>query len=126
MEQDKADWFGVSQSTVSRITNTWINFIYLQLKQIPLWSPKQIIELFMQRVFTYKHVQGACWDLPKRCCDLCLTIIVPGSISDKELVMTDKGFDIEDDLIPIGVKLNIPPFLRGTSLTSKKPARLDR
>ncbi len=27
-------------------------------------------------------------------------------------VMADKGFDIED-LIPIGAKLNIPPFLRG-------------
>ena len=51
-----------------------------------------------------------------------------GSISDKELscrsgilevlepgdsVMADKGFDIEEDLIPLGVKLNIPPFLRG-------------
>ncbi len=40
--------------------------------------------------------------------------------------MADKGFDIEDDLIPIGVRLNIPPFLRGTSLASKKPAGLDR
>ena len=50
-----------------------------------------------------------------------------GSISNKELtrrsgilellepgdsVMADKGFDIEEDLIPLGVKLNIPPFLR--------------
>ena len=48
----------------------------------------------------------------------------PGSISDKELthldllepgdtVMADKDFDIEEYLIPLGVKLNIPPFLRG-------------
>ena len=27
--------------------------------------------------------------------------------------MADRGFDIEDDLILLGVKLNISPFLRG-------------
>ena len=27
--------------------------------------------------------------------------------------MADRGFDIEDDLILQGVRLNIPPFLRG-------------
>ena len=27
--------------------------------------------------------------------------------------MADKGFKIEEDLISLGVKLNIPPFLRG-------------
>ena len=49
-----------------------------------------------------------------------------GSISDRQLVeqsgilqkledgnevMADKGFDIQDILAPLGVKLNIPPFL---------------
>ena len=53
--------------------------------------------------------------------------LYPGSISDKELtrqcglldklesgdsVMADRGFDIEDDLILLGIKLNILPFLR--------------
>lgn len=49
-----------------------------------------------------------------------------GSISDRDLViasgildklergdsvMADKGFEIEDLLVPLGVRLNIPPFL---------------
>ena len=57
--------------------------------------------------------------------------LFPGSISDKELtrksglldllergdsVMADRGFDIEVDLILQGVRLNIPPFLRGKQL----------
>ena len=54
--------------------------------------------------------------------------LYPGCISDKELtrrsglfdlldrddsVMADRGFDIEEDLSLLGVRLNIPPFLRG-------------
>ena len=54
--------------------------------------------------------------------------LFPGSISDKELprqsgllhllqpgdsIMADRGFDIMEDLSSLGVKLNIPPFLRG-------------
>ena len=51
-----------------------------------------------------------------------------GTISDKRLtqmsgildlleqgdsVMADRGFDIQDDLTPVGVALNMPPFLKG-------------
>ena len=54
--------------------------------------------------------------------------LYPGCISDKELtrrsglfdlldrddsVIADRGFDIEEDLALLGVRLNIPPFLRG-------------
>ena len=54
--------------------------------------------------------------------------LYPGCISDKELtrcsglfdlldrddsVMADRGFDIEEDLALLGVRLNIPPFLKG-------------
>ena len=43
MEQDPAYRFGVSQPTVSRIISTWVNFIYLKLKEIPLWPPKDLL-----------------------------------------------------------------------------------
>ena len=54
--------------------------------------------------------------------------LYPGSISDQMLtrksglldllekgdsVMADRGFNIQDDLTPLGVKINIPPFLKG-------------
>ena len=56
--------------------------------------------------------------------------LYPGNISDKELtrqsglldllehrdsIMADRGFNIMEDLAPHGVKVNIPPFLRGKS-----------
>jgi len=28
-------------------------------------------------------------------------------------VLADRGFNIQDDLTPLGVKVNIPPFLKG-------------
>ena len=61
--------------------------------------------------------------------------LFPGSTSDKELtrrsgildlleprdsVMADCGFDIEEHLVLLGVKLNIPPFLRGKLQLSEK------
>ena len=61
--------------------------------------------------------------------------LLPGSISDKELtrrcgilnllvsggsVMADRGFDIEENLFLLGVKFNIPPFLKGKAQLSAK------
>ena len=48
-EQDIANRFQVSQSTVSRIVCTWINFLYLQLKDIPLWPPRELVQMNMPK-----------------------------------------------------------------------------
>ena len=35
-----------------------------------------------------------------------------------DAIMADWGFDIQDDFIPFGVKLNMPPYLKGKSQLS--------
>ena len=37
--------------------------------------------------------------------------------------MADRGFDIEEDLIPLRVRLNIPPFLRGKTQLNERETR---
>ena len=64
-----------------------------------------------------------------------ISSLYPGSISDKQItqksgilyllepgdsVMANRGFDIEDDLILLGVHLNIPPFLPGKQQLSQQ------
>ena len=55
MEQDIAFRFVVSQSTVSRIVITWTNFLFLELKKIPLWPPKEVITGNMPKQFKEKY-----------------------------------------------------------------------
>ena len=38
LERDLAYRFKISVSTVSRICRTWVRFMYLRFKEIPLWS----------------------------------------------------------------------------------------
>ena len=54
-EQDLAHQFGISQSSVSRILMTWINFVYLQLKQISLWAPKGLVLANVPKVFKVRY-----------------------------------------------------------------------
>lgn len=167
-EQDLAYRFSVSQSTVSRIINTWINFIYLQFKQIPLWIPQDLTLLNMPKCFkdkypftrviidatevfveqpalpelqqltfsTYKNTntyKGLIGISPSGAV-VFVSDLYPGCISDKELtrkygildmldkgdtLMADRGFDIKGDLILRGVRLNIPPFLKGKQQLSQ-------
>ena len=162
MEQDIADRFGLSCSTVSRIFTTWINFLDLKLKEIPLWPPRDAITSNMPKCFqdlypttrviidateiyvekpslpdllqmtfssyknnnTFKALIG----ISPSGAIIFISSLFSGSISDKELtrksgilqllergdsIMADRGFDIEKDLIPLEVRLNIPPFLKG-------------
>ena len=51
MEQDLAYQFGISQPTVSQIIYTWINFLYLKLKKIPMWPPRGLIQADMPQPF---------------------------------------------------------------------------
>ena len=55
MEQDLAYRFNISQSTVSRITCTWINFLYLKLKEIPLWPAREIVRVNMPKHFKERY-----------------------------------------------------------------------
>ncbi|XP_011403458.1 PREDICTED: uncharacterized protein LOC100636450 [Amphimedon queenslandica] len=55
MEQDLAYRFDISQSTVSRIVMTWINFMYLEFKKIPLWPPKELVQANMPKIFKQQY-----------------------------------------------------------------------
>ena len=51
LEQDLAYRFSVSQSTVSRVWSTWINFLYYKLKELPIWMSKGAIQATMPEMF---------------------------------------------------------------------------
>lgn len=51
LDQDLADKFDVSQSTVSRNTITWSNFIYVILGSQNLWPTKSQIQAYMPSTF---------------------------------------------------------------------------
>ena len=55
MEQDLGYCFGASQSTVSRITITWINFMYLQFSWVSLWPCKEVVHSSMPEVFRDRY-----------------------------------------------------------------------
>jgi len=179
-ELDIANRFGISQSTVSRVTNTWINLMYHNFKSIERFPPWHIVKKYMPAAFKKEYpntriiidatefqVQRPSSLLTQACTFSAyknrntvkvLIGVTPsgaisfvseayeGSISDKKLVdvrglldklepgdevMADKGFLIQDLLIPRGVRLNIPPFLQKNTqmaandvFLTKKIARL--
>lgn len=58
MEQDFA---GVSQSTVSRSIVSLIDFMYLQLKQILLWPPREVIQTNLPKQFLKMSIHWSCY-----------------------------------------------------------------
>ena len=123
LELDLANRFGVSQSTVLRITLTWINLLYHSFKAIEQFPPRNVVKKYMPEVFKKEYpnariIIGAISYVSKS---------FEGSISDRKLVelsgllqmlepgdeiMADKGFLIQDLLAPLGVRLNVPPLLQ--------------
>jgi len=50
-ELDLAQRFNISQSSVSRITLTWINLMYYSLKEIECFPPWHIVKKYMPEAF---------------------------------------------------------------------------
>ena len=154
--------FDISQSTVSRIVISWVNFMYLRFGQlnIILWPSRKVVNDNMPQDFKGKYPNTrAIIDCTEIKCQMPSSLLLnselfssyknhttlkgliaispaghisfisqlyTGSVSDREItersgfldlsfeandsVMADKGFTIQD-LLPVGVSLNIPPFL---------------
>ena len=51
LEKDLAYRFNVSVSTISRIWKTWIAFLYLQFKEIPMWPSREMVNAHMPKCF---------------------------------------------------------------------------
>jgi len=163
LELDLANRFGVSQSTVSRITTTWINLMYHTFKGIEVFPSWHIVKKYMPTIFkdypntriiidaTEFRLERPSSLLSQSCTfskykntntvkvligvtpSGAISFVSPcyeGSISDRRLVevsgllemlepgdevMADKGFQIQDILAPLGVRLNTPPFLTSNS-----------
>ena len=54
-ELDIANRFGISQSTVSRVTNTWINLMYHNFKSIDRFPPWHIVKKYMPKSFKKEY-----------------------------------------------------------------------
>ena len=60
MEKDLAFRFQISQSTVSRIFITRINFLYFKFKDIPIWPSKHQVNHFMPPLFKEFYPSTRC------------------------------------------------------------------
>ena len=68
-EMHLAHLFKISQSTVSRIFISWINFMYLKLGQINIWPSRKVVDESMPEAFKEKYpssVQPENWLILQR------------------------------------------------------------
>ena len=54
-EEHLAHLYGVSQSTISRIIITWVNLLYLKLKDVPMWPSRETVDKHMPEQFKEKY-----------------------------------------------------------------------
>ena len=54
-EEHLAHLYGVSQATISRIIITWVNFLYLKFKDVPMWPSRELINKHMPEQFKEKY-----------------------------------------------------------------------
>ena len=59
-EQDLAYRFQISQTTVSRIVTTWVNFMYYKFKEIPIWPSRQSVDYYMPDCFRSLYPKTRC------------------------------------------------------------------
>jgi len=59
-EQDLAFHFHVSQPTVSRIFITWINFLFVKFKEVPIWPCRQTVDKYMPASFQALYPTTRC------------------------------------------------------------------
>ena len=51
LEKDLGDRFGVSQSLVSKIFNTWLNLLFRHLSSINFWTSRETEQKYMPKEF---------------------------------------------------------------------------
>ena len=59
-EQDLSYRFKISQSTVSRIITTWINFLFHKFKEVPIWPSREVVDNFMPDCFRSMYPRTRC------------------------------------------------------------------
>ena len=160
LEEDLATRCGLSQSQMSRIFITWVDFLHSRFRTYPIWPTRESInktmpvvfkamyrstrvvidctEIFIERPSSFQSQSATYLSYKSHNTAKGLVGISPsgavtfvsdlyvGRSSDKQVtldcgifdllapgdsIMADKGFDIED-ILPNGVTLNIPPFMR--------------
>ena len=60
LEEDLAFRFSISQTSVSRIFSTWINFLYFKIKEVTIWPPKSQVNHYMPKSFKESYPNTRC------------------------------------------------------------------
>ncbi len=55
LEDDLAVRFGICQSVISQVINTWIRFMFFKLKELDVFPSKEIVKLHMPECFIKKY-----------------------------------------------------------------------